>query len=187
MTTFEKVAEDTKVYISRDQVKARVCMDLEILTEKLNNLKGAVMMAFPMGLPEYDTVRCVLEGEGGLEGTQVGAEMLDPNTATLWSAGKEFLRDQMVSDRLGHNEKTKMIVKLQPPGSGPPAREAAITEDERKAMMAHYFKRQEEMKKLAESSEDDYLTSSWADSKGLQRNLRGIGEIKAPGLRKFSS
>lgn len=50
-------------------------------------------------------------------------------------------------------------------------------------MMAHYFKRQEEMKRLAESNEDEYLNSSWADSKTLQRNLRGVSSIRAPGLR----
>lgn len=27
--------------------------------------------AFPMGLPEWDTVRLTLEGEAGLDGTQV--------------------------------------------------------------------------------------------------------------------
>ena len=36
MATFQKVAEDTKIYISSDQVKARVCMDIEILNE--NNI-----------------------------------------------------------------------------------------------------------------------------------------------------
>lgn len=51
--------------------------------------------------------------------------------------------------RLGKNEKTKVIAKLQKSGSGPPQREPAVSEEERKAMMAHYFKKQEEMKKLA--------------------------------------
>jgi len=58
-----------------------------------------------------------------------------------------------------------------------------VTEDERKAMMAFYFKRQEELKRLADSCEDDYLTSSWADSKNLQKNLRGMATIRAPGMR----
>ena len=51
-------------------------------------------------------------------------------------------------------------------------------------MMAYYFKKQEEMKLIAENSEDDYLHSSWADPKQLQRSLRGqTNSIKAPGLR----
>lgn len=85
--------------------------------------------------------------------------------------------------RLGRNDKTKVIGKLQKPGAGPPGREAAVSEEEKKAMMAFYFKKQEEMKKMAESSEDDYLHSSWADPKQLQRSLRGQSNIKAPGLR----
>ena len=59
----------------------------------------------------------------------------------------------------------------------------AISEAERKAMMAHYFKKQQEQKKLAEDDEDDYLHSSWADSGALQSGLRGVGNIKAPGIR----
>merc|ERR1712054_150047 len=102
---------------------------------------------------------------------------------TLWMAGKEFMRDQFVKDRVGRNNKTKVVAKLQKSGSGPPAREPAISEDERKAMMAHYFKKQEEMKKLAEATDDDYLSSSWADPKALQQSLRGQGAVKAPGLR----
>jgi hypothetical protein len=50
-------------------------------------------------------------------------------------------------------------------------------------MMAFYFKKQEEMKKLAENDEDEYLNSSWADSKQLQRSLRGQSNIRAPGVR----
>ncbi len=57
-------------------------------------------------------------------------------------AAKEFKRDQKVGDRLGMNEKTKVICKLCSPGGGPPAREPAVSEDERKAMMAFYFKKQ---------------------------------------------
>jgi len=136
-----------------------------------------------MGLPEWDTIRTTVEGNEGLDGTAAGQEILDENTAELWVASRMFDRNQTVGQRLGKNEKTKVIGKLQKPGSGPPGREAAVSEEEKKAMMAYYFKKQEEMKKLAESNEDDYLNSSWADSKQLQRSLRGQNDIKAPGLR----
>ena len=95
----------------------------------------------------------------------------------------QFVRGQLVSDRLGKNEKTKVIAKLTKSGSGPPAREPAVNEEERKAMMAHYFKKQEEMKKIAESNDDDYLSSAWADSSNMKRSLQGVGNIRAPGLR----
>ena len=86
------------------------------------------------------------------QGTQAGVEILDEDTAGLWMAGKEFRRDrdQTVGGRVGMNEKTRVMCKLQKPGSGPPGREPGVSEEERKAMMAFYFKRQEELKRLAE-------------------------------------
>lgn len=80
-----------------------------------------------------------------------------------------------MGDRVGKNEKTKLVVKLQPAvcgvlkshrthvtmslcpltypayhvnmqGQGPPPREPVVSEMERTAMMAYYFKRQEELK-----------------------------------------
>ena len=49
--------------------------------------------------------------------------------------------------------------------------------------MAFYFKKQEEMKSLAESSEDEYLNSVWADPNSLKASMRGVGNIKAPGFK----
>jgi hypothetical protein len=61
-----------------------------------------------MGLPEYDTIRLTIEGESGLDGTAAGQEILDPTTTELWVASKHFDRSQLVGDRLGRNEKTKV-------------------------------------------------------------------------------
>eukprot|EP00981_Chlorochromonas_danica_P014354 scaffold7822_cov179-Ochromonas_danica.AAC.15 len=165
----------------------RVADDLESILdkEKLDLARGAVMMAFPMGLPEWDTIRLTLEGEAGLQGTAAGQEILNEDTAELWVASRNFDRtnNQTVADRLGRNEKTKVIGKLQKPGGGAPGREPGISEDEKKSMMAYYFKKQEEYKKMSENNEDDYLHSSWADPKQLQRNLRGQNGVRAPGIR----
>ena len=38
-------------------------------------------------------------------------------------------------------------------------------------MMAYYFRKQEEDKKLLENDEDDYLNSTWADTKSLKKYL----------------
>jgi hypothetical protein len=181
VTTLEQVATDAESAIN-DLVPRKVATTLSMLQEKLDNIRGAVTMAYPMGLPEWDTIRLTIEGEAGLDGTAAGAEMLDPDTAELWVASRDFKRSDTVGDRLGKNEKTKVIGKLQAPGAGAPAREAAVSEDERKAMMAYYFKKQEEMKALAENDEDEFLNSSWADSKQLQRSLRGQGNVRAPGI-----
>eukprot|EP00903_Cladosiphon_okamuranus_P019889 g18281.t1 len=186
--TLERVCVDAEVLVlagkGNEQTKRRVAVTQEALDEKMDNIRGAVTMAFPMGLPEFDPVRLTIEGGGGLEGTQAGVEILDEDTAGLWMAGKEFRRDQgqTLGDRVGKNEKTRIMCKLQKPGAGPPGREPGVSEEERKAMMAFYFKRQEELKRLAEANDDDYLASSWADPKQLQRSLRGTTTVRAPGV-----
>lgn len=181
--TLERVAKEAEDYIADSQVQKRVCLTKEAVKDCIDNIRGAVVMAYPMGLPEWDTIKLLFDGDEGLEGTGAAADLVDSANARLWAAGKEFVRGELVSDRLGKNEKTKILAKLTKSDSGPPAREPAINEEERKAMMAHYFKKQEEMKKLAENQDDDYLSSSWADSKNMKRNLQGLGSIKAPGMK----
>jgi len=88
---------------------------------------------------------------------------------------KEFPRGKLISDRVGRNEKTKIVVKLTKKGGGAPAREPVVSEGERKAMMAHYFKKQEEMKKLAEDDDDHFEGANWADPKAMKRGLMGAG------------
>ena len=41
------------------------------LEEAIDNIRGAVMIAFPQGLPEWDLVRLGLEGTEELAGTSV--------------------------------------------------------------------------------------------------------------------
>eukprot|EP01031_Cornospumella_fuschlensis_P030366 gene30366-36690_t len=185
--TIERVACEVEAILDKSNVARRVSITLAALKEKLDLVRGAVTMAYPMGLPDYDTVRLSIEGEEGLQGTAAGQELLVEDTAELWVASRIFDRTkgQTVADRLGRNEKTKVVGKLQRPGGGPPGREPGVSEEEKKAMMAYYFKKQEEYKKMAENSEDDYLHSSWADPKQLQKSLRGQGDIRAPGVRKL--
>jgi hypothetical protein len=171
-----KVVEDAKQALSAAQVRNNVCCTEQLLQEKLDMMRGAVTMAFPMGLPACDPVRIACE-DADHSAEIYGEQQLDARDAQLWWASKEFVRGQTVGDRVGKNEKTKIVAKLQRPGSGAPAREPAVTEDERKAMMAHYFRKQEEMKKMADNNADEYLQSSWADPAALRRQLNGTSNI----------
>jgi cilia- and flagella-associated protein 298 len=177
-----QVAEDAKQYLnSQLQVAQKVAMKQEILDEKLMNIRGATMMAFPMGLPAYDPIKILLDAQDVEKALAESSAVLDAtpeDTTEVWWAGKQFFRDQYVRDLVGKNEKTKIVVKLQKKGAGMPAREAAVSEDERKAMMAFYFKKQEELKKLADDDAEDYMTSSWADPKQLKNSLRGTNNIR---------
>jgi hypothetical protein len=180
--TLERVAQDAEAILDKAMAQRKIAITVGMLQEKLDNIRGAVMMAYPMGLPEWDSIRCCIEGQE-MDGTAAGQMVMDPDTAELWVASRNFDRNQTIADRLGRNEKTKVIAKMQKPGAGAPGREPGVSEDERKAMMAYYFKKQEEMKQLAENQEDEFLHSSWADPKQLQRSLRGQNSnVRAPGI-----
>jgi archaellum component FlaC len=45
----------------QNQVQKKIALTIEEINEKINNVRGAVMMAYPMGLPEWDLVRIVLD------------------------------------------------------------------------------------------------------------------------------
>ena len=66
--------------------------------------------------------------------------------AQLWFSGKEMLRGKKIKDFVGRNEKTKVIVKLHKRGSGKPAREPVMSEEDRKHLMLHAYQRQEQLK-----------------------------------------
>lgn len=198
----EKVCVDTENILDKNNILRKISISKSQLIEKLENIRGVVIMTYPMGLPEYDNIRIIIENNSnynlngtinnnynnnkvnnsGLEGTAAGVEILDEDTAEMWIASRCLDRREKYSDRYGHNDKSKVICKLTKLGSGAPQREAAINEEERKSMMAYYFKKQEELKQISENNEDDYLNSVWANPKQLQQSLRGQANIKAPGI-----
>lgn len=103
---------------------------------------------------------------------------MPPTQSSLWWAGKELVKDKTLSEFVGKNEKTKIIVKIQKKGQGPPVREAPMGEQEQKNLMAYYYRKQEELKKLGENEDDDYLNSSWADPKSLKNAFSGVRDVK---------
>lgn len=48
-----------------------MCVNLEMVKDALDQLRGAVMIVYPMGLPPYDPVRMELEDKEDLAGTHV--------------------------------------------------------------------------------------------------------------------
>ena len=97
--TLSRVCDDANDCLSPTLVKQRVAISMEMLEDKLANIKGAVMMAYPMGLPSWDPVALCIEGDHGLDGTQQAASLLDADLATLWVASKDFPRGQKVHSR----------------------------------------------------------------------------------------
>merc|ERR1719231_720247 len=62
----EKVVADAEAAIDKSNAKARKSLSHEMIDDKIANIRGAVTMAYPMGLPEWDSVRLALESTDGL-------------------------------------------------------------------------------------------------------------------------
>jgi len=175
-----KTLEEAVAVASKDQVTKKVNLTKKMLLDAVDNIRGAVMICYPMGLPEWDLVRQNLEDTEDLTGTSFAAEEMDPETSTLWFAGKQMLPDKQLKEYLGRHEKTKAVVKLQKKGQGAPSREPVVDQDTQKAMMSWYYKKQEEQKKLAEDEDDSYASAAWANSQSLKAHFSGVSAVRLP-------
>jgi len=171
-----RTVQDAKALTSEQQVQRKVATTAAALEDAINNVRGAVMIVYPMGLPDYDLVRQILEERELLEG-QASLEYLEDSKAALWCFSKELQPEKLLSEYVGKNEKTKVVAKLQKKGAGAPAREPVVSEDEQKAMIAYYHKKQQEQDKMALEDEDAYLNSTWANPKALKNTFVGVGDV----------
>ncbi|GFR53143.1 hypothetical protein Agub_g15863 [Astrephomene gubernaculifera] len=175
-----RTLEEAAAVAHKSQVERKVPLTARALQEAVDNVRGAVMICYPAGLPEWDPVRQGLEGREELAGTSYAADDLPVETATLWFAGKQMQPEKRLSEYLGRHEKTRAVVKLQKKGQGAPAREPVVDQDTQKAMMAWYYKKQEEQKQLAEDEDDSYTNSSWANPKSLKAHFSGVQSVRLP-------
>ncbi|KAM7374414.1 hypothetical protein PAMP_007071 [Pampus punctatissimus] len=173
-----RTVEEAKALISKKQVQANVCVTMEMVKEALDQLRGAVMIVYPMGLPPHDPIRMEFEDQEDLSGTQASLQVITEDECQLWWAGKDMQRGKKLQDYIGKNEKTKLVVKIQKKGQGAPAREPLVTDEQQKQMMMHYYRRQEELKKLEETDDDSYMDSDWSDRQALKRQFQGLTNIK---------
>jgi len=171
-----RTVEDAKALVSENMVKMKKPLSGKALEDAISNIRGAVIIVYPMGLPDYDDVRQILEERESLEGANA-LEAFEPGKAALWCFSKELQQEKLLSDYVGKNDKTKVVAKLQKKGASAPVREPVVSEDEQKAMIAFYHKKEEEMKKLALEDEDSYMNSAWANPKSLKNAFTGVGEV----------
>ncbi|XP_055355513.1 cilia- and flagella-associated protein 298-A-like [Paramacrobiotus metropolitanus] len=175
--------EAAKQSIHKNLIQQGTVLSYDHISEQFLKLRDALMAVYPMGLPLYDPLH--------VESTSMEAadldcgygsfrDVIDPQNAVLWWAGKELKGqdEKLLRNFIGSNEKTKIVIKLTQKGSGAPGREACYTDEQRKAMMAQAFRRQQEVEKLMEDDDDHYLNSQWADSRALKRSFQGINNIK---------
>ena len=169
-----KTVAEARNKISKDNVKANVCVTWAIVKEALDILKGAVAIVYPMGLPEYDPIRMELENREEIRGSN---EAIDVDEATLWFANKEMKREDALFKYSGKNEKTKLIVKLSTQRRGQPTSESFISPETQKKLALENYKRMEELKRLEKDVDDSYLNSNWADGQALRRKFQGLNNI----------
>jgi len=67
----------------QDQVANKVLLTKGALEASIDHIRGAVIIAFPQGLPEWDLVRQALEGTEELAGTSVSIPPL--SSAALYN------------------------------------------------------------------------------------------------------
>jgi len=175
-SVIQRTCSDALALTAETQVQRKIATTAEALEEAINNIRGAVMIVYPMGLPDYDHVRMILEEREELEGS-AAMELLDLDKTSMWCFNKELQRDKLLADYVGKNDKSKVVAKLQKKGAGAPAREPIVSEAEQKAMVAFYHKKEQEMAKLALEDEDAYQNSAWANPKGLKNAMNGTGDI----------
>jgi hypothetical protein len=173
----QRTAEEAEAAVSVTPVAQKRCIDKDTCQLHIDNLRGAVMIAYPAfhRLPAYDPTRLELEDREELDGHAELEAVLDHFSTNLWWAGKELRTDHTLEQYVGRNEKTKLVAKLAPKSTGAPVREPRIDEATHKAMMAHYYKKQEDSKKLQEDDDDSYLDSEWANPKSMKSALVGGG------------
>ena len=156
-TMLRKALDDAAHVASKKQVtERRAVTTKKMLLDAIDVVRGAVMIAYPMGIPEWDPVRMDIEADEKPGDTPSSVDVLDPDAAQLWWAGKQMIAANKLAAHVGANEKTKIIAKLTKKGGGAPQREAPVSAEEQKAMMAYYHRRQEEMAALEANQEDDY-------------------------------
>jgi len=173
----ERTANEAEAAVAHTLVEQKQCITTKICQEMLDNMRGAVMIAYPAyhRLPAYDPARQELENKEELDGHTENQDVFEVDGCGLWFAGKEIQTTKVLEEYAGKNEKTKVALKMQPKSAGAPVREPRIDAETHKSMLSFYYKKQEESKKLMEDDDDSYLDSAWANNKALKTQLVGGG------------
>merc|ERR1711998_241916 len=173
-----RTVADAEEAISKRQFERKVEFTVEMLQDHIDKIRGALMIAYPMGLPDWEPARQAVEETEELEGTSEGQDVMQEDATVMWWASKQLDRSKTLQDFVGKNDKTKIVVQRTKKGAGAPQRQGQQqSKSEQEAMMAYYFKKKEEWKKLEEEDDDSYLQSEWANPKQMKNQLNGTSNV----------
>lgn len=101
------------------------------------------MIAYPpfCDLPPWDPARGLIEDPKSLLAFFPDCNVLAIEKESIWWAKKELKQDKFLSDFIGKNEKTTIIVKPNKKGQGAPVSEPPVDQETQKKMMAYYYKK----------------------------------------------
>lgn len=166
--------------LNPENANKRVSICRQQLREAIDQIRACLWIVYPgyHSLPPWETAVMILENKTNFLSQWPDCGWLEPETVCVWWAKKELNTTKNLSDYIGKNEKTKIIVKITQKGKGAPLAEPPIDQETHKKMMAYYYKKQEQQKKLKENYENDYLNSPWANPNQLKNQMvnggRGI-------------
>lgn len=180
--TINVLIEKIENYLKIERVALRYkgLTKLSELDGFMNELRGAVLIAYPQQLPEYDILYQILIDDIPLEKADINysKQVKDVKTAQLWFTSKKLLREDELNKYIGNNEKTKIVVKITKEKGNMPMREPPVDENTRKKMMSYWYKKQEQNKELAEDDDNSYLESQWANTNALKQSFHGLNSNK---------
>ena len=79
----QRTIKDAKEKIKKDLAKQDVCLTESKVQEAIDELRGAVTIVYPMGLPPHDPIQMEFENNEDLEGTQVSFRFSSSNIVIL--------------------------------------------------------------------------------------------------------
>jgi len=171
-------AEAALEAISENRAIRRQELKMEVIEEHRMNLRGCLLIAYPMGLPPHEPLSQFLDEKKKFEWVGDHKKLKDEKTGQLWFASRKLQRTEKLSKYIGTNEKTKVIIKITSEKGGAPVREPNIDEESHKQMLAFWHKKQEKDKELAKDDEDSYLASEWANPNQLKTAFQGMKNLK---------
>eukprot|EP00471_Norrisiella_sphaerica_P006774 CAMPEP_0184479054 /NCGR_PEP_ID=MMETSP0113_2-20130426/914_1 /TAXON_ID=91329 /ORGANISM="Norrisiella sphaerica, Strain BC52" /LENGTH=277 /DNA_ID=CAMNT_0026857045 /DNA_START=64 /DNA_END=897 /DNA_ORIENTATION=- len=174
----ERTADECRAAVDVKQAERKIVISRSKIEEAIQNIRGAVLIAYPMNLPEYDIIRVILEGKDNIKAA-CPQDAVDPKDCVLWFARKKLDRKEKLSKYCGKNEKMFLKVRLQTKNQKMPQREARLDKDAQTKMMQYWHRKNEEDKRLKEEADDDdYLNSEWANPKAYKSALNGMAGLK---------
>ncbi|XP_043702675.1 cilia- and flagella-associated protein 298-like [Telopea speciosissima] len=103
-----RASTEAKAYASKDQVLHGRLLSPHILTDHIQTIEEQVMLNEAMGFSDLTQLHQLLSG------SSTDSELLQEDTTQLLWAGKELMKNKRLCDYVGDNERTKIILRLQP-------------------------------------------------------------------------